>query len=193
MCLTEAHAGTDLGLLRTRAVPAGDGSYRITGTKIFITAGEHDMTEQIVHLVLARLARRARRHRGISLFIVPKLLVGADGELGERNGVALRLDRAQDGHPRLGHLRAALRRARVGELVGEPHGGMAQMFTMMNRARLGVGVAGPRRSARRAYQSALALRPRAAPGPAPGGAAAASADPIIVHPDVRRTLLRMRA
>ena len=110
MNLTEPHCGTDLGLLKTKAVPNGDGSYAITGTKIFISAGEHDLAENIVHLVLARIEGAPQGTKGISLFVVPKFLVGEDGTLGARNGVVLRLDRAQDGHPRQRHLRHELRR-----------------------------------------------------------------------------------
>ena len=110
MCLTEPHCGTDLGLLKTRAEPRADGSYTISGTKIFITAGEHDFTDNIVHLVLARLPDAPAGSKGISLFIVPKLRVDRDGNVGERNARALRRDRAQDGHPRLGDLRDELRR-----------------------------------------------------------------------------------
>ena len=110
MCLTEPHCGTDLGLLRTKAVPADDGSYRITGTKIFISAGEHDLTENIVHLVLARLPDAPPGTKGISLFLVPKFLPKADGTPGARNGVGLRRHRAQDGDQGLGHLRHELRR-----------------------------------------------------------------------------------
>ena len=110
MCLTEAHSGSDLGILRTKAEPLGDGSYAITGTKIFISAGEHDLTDNIIHLVLARLPDAPAGTKGISLFVVPKVLPKDDGSLGELNGVKLRVHRAQDGHPRLADLRDALQR-----------------------------------------------------------------------------------
>ena len=120
MNLTEPHCGTDLGLLRTKAVQQADGSYKITGTKIFISAGEHDLAENIIHLVLARIEGAPAGIKGISLFVVPKVLVNADGSLGARNGVVLRLDRAQDGHPRQFHLRDELRRRhRLADRRGE--------------------------------------------------------------------------
>ena len=120
MNLTEPHCGTDLGLLRTKAVQQADGTYKITGTKIFISAGEHDLSENIIHLVLARIEGAPEGIKGISLFIVPKFLVNADGSLGARNGVDLRLDRAQDGHPRQLDLRDELRRRdRLADRRGE--------------------------------------------------------------------------
>ncbi len=190
MCLTEAHAGTDLGLLQTRAEPLGDGTYAITGTKIFITAGEHDMTDQIVHMVLARLPGAPAGTRGISLFIVPKLLVGEDGEPGARNGVVCGSIEHKMG------IRASATcvlhfDGAVGELVGEPHAGMAQMFTMMNRARLGVGVQGVG-IGEVAYQSALSYARERRQGRA-AGHRSGGPELIVVHPDIRRTLLRMRA
>ena len=121
MNLTEPHCGTDLGLLRTKAVKQADGSYKITGTKIFISAGEHDLAENIIHLVLARIEGAPAGIKGISLFIVPKFMVNADGSLGARNGVIVRLDRTQDGHPRQFDLRDELRRRdRLADRRGEP-------------------------------------------------------------------------
>ena len=216
MCLTEPHAGTDLGIIRTRAEPRGDGSYSVTGTKIFITSGEHDLTENIIHLVLAKLPDAPAGAQGISLFLVPKMLVGADGELGggrnhlvcgsieHKMGIrgsatcVLNFDGAQ------------------GFLVGEANQGLANMFTMMNYERLSVGQQG-NGLAESSYQAAAAyakerLQGRALGAPSDAGGASASggagasggvgaadaavdgaAAPIIVHPDVRRMLLTMRA
>ena len=130
MCLTEPHCGTDLGLIRTKAVPKGEGRYALSGTKIFISAGEHDLTENIVHLVLAKLPDAPPGVRGISLFLVPKRTLKDDGTAGPAKRGLLRLDRGEDGHPRLGHLRDALRRTE-GYLIGAPHKGLRCMFTMM--------------------------------------------------------------
>ena len=141
MCLTEPHCGTDLGLIRTKAEPAGDGTYKITGTKIFISAGEHDLTDNILHLVLARLPDAPAGIRGISLFLVPKFLVGEDGALGARNGV-----RCGSIEHKMGIKASATCvmnfEAAEGTLVGKPHSGMRAMFTMMNSARLGVALQG---------------------------------------------------
>jgi butyryl-CoA dehydrogenase len=193
MCLTEPHCGTDLGLIRTRAEPKDDGRYAITGTKIFISAGEHDLSENIVHLVLAKLPDAPEGTKGISLFIVPKFLVKEDGSLGARNGVACGSIEHKMG------IKASSTcvmnfDAAEGTLVGEPHSGMAKMFTMMNVARLDVGIQGLG-LAETAYQSAAAyarerLQGRSLAGPAYPDK---PADPIIVHPDVRRNLLTMRA
>jgi len=193
MCLTEPHCGTDLGLIRTKAEPVGDGKYKITGTKIFISAGEHDMSENIVHLVLAKLPDAPEGSKGISLFIVPKFLVQEDGSLGARNGVACGSIEHKMG------IKASSTcvmnfDAAEGTLVGEPHSGMAKMFTMMNVARLDVGIQGLG-LAETAYQSAAAyakerLQGRSLAGPAHPDK---PADPIIVHPDVRKNLLTMRA
>ncbi len=189
MCLTEPHCGTDLGLIRTRAEPDGDG-YRITGTKIFISAGEHDLTENIVHLVLAKLPDAPP---GISLFTVPKFLVGADGAPGPRNGVACGAIEHKMGIKASSTCVMNFDGAQ-GELVGEPHKGMRYMFTMMNAARLAVGVQGLG-LAETAYQSAVAyarerLQGRSLKGPRYPDK---PADPIIVHPDIRKKLLTMRA
>ncbi|MEE4117661.1 MAG: acyl-CoA dehydrogenase C-terminal domain-containing protein [Paracoccaceae bacterium] len=189
MNLTEPQCGTDLGLIRTRAEPADDGSYRLTGQKIWISAGEHDLTENIVHLVLARIPGAPEGTKGISLFIVPKFLVGDDGSLGARNGVSCGgLESKMGIH---GNATCVMNYdGAVGYLVGEPHKGMRAMFTMMNEARIGVGLQGLAMGAV-AYQNAAAfarerLQGRDVTGPAnPGG----PADPIIVHPDVRRNLM----
>ena len=193
MCLTEPHCGTDLGLLRTRAVPREDGSHAISGTKIFITAGEHDFTDNIVHLVLARLPDAPAGSKGISMFIVPKLRMDREGNVGERNGVrcgalehkmgihgsatcVLNLDDAQ------------------GWMIGEPNKGLAAMFTMMNTARLAVGLQGLG-LADRAYQNALRYSRERLQMRSLSGAKFPDkpADPIIVHPDVRRMLLTQKA
>ena len=193
MCLTEAHCGTDLGLLRTKAEPQPDGSYRITGNKIFISSGEHDLAANIIHLVLARLPDAPQGSKGISLFVVPKFNVSADGSLGQRNAVfcgALEEKMGIHGNATCQiHLDGA-----TGTLVGEPHKGLAAMFVMMNAARLGVGMQSLGLT-EVAYQNAAAyardrLQMRALSGPkAPDQAA----DPIIVHPDVRKMLLTARA
>ena len=193
MCLTEPHCGTDLGLLRTRATPNGDDSYAISGTKIFITAGEHDFTDNIVHLVLARLPDAPEGSRGISLFVVPKLQVNEDGSMGEPNGVRCGAIEHKMGIHGSATCVLNLDDAR-GWLVGEPHRGLMGMFTMMNSARVAVGIQGLG-LADRAYQNALTysrerLQMRALSGPKYPDKAA---DPIIVHPDVRRMLLTCKA
>ncbi len=193
MCLTEAHAGTDLGMIRTKAEPNEDGSFKISGSKIFITGGEHDLAENIVHLVLAKLPDAPAGSRGISLFVVPKFIPNADGSLGARNGVecgsiehkmgihasatcVLNFDQAQ------------------GWLVGDPHRGLPAMFTMMNYERLGVGIQGLG-AASRSYQNAWAYAQDRIQGR--GAKATRSqdkeADPLLVHGDVRRMLLTMKA
>jgi alkylation response protein AidB-like acyl-CoA dehydrogenase len=193
MCLTEPHCGTDLGQIRTKAVPNGNGTYKLTGTKIFISAGEHDLTENIVHLVLARLPDAPEGIRGISLFVVPKFLAKKDGGVGARNGV-----RCGSIEHKMGIKASATCVINFddaeGELVGEPHKGMRAMFTMMNAARLGVAVQGLG-LAETAYQSARAYASERLQGRALKGAAMPekAADPIIVHPDVRRMLLTMKA
>ena len=192
MCLTEPQCGTDLGLIRTRAEPADDGSYAITGTKIFISAGEHDLTENIVHLVLARLPDAPKGIKGISLFLVPKFLP-ADGAPGPRNGVSCGGLEHKMGIKASATCVMNFEQA-TGWLVGEPHRGMRAMFTMMNEARLAVGVQGLG-IAEVAYQSAVAYARERLQGRALSGAAHPDqpADPILVHPDVRRMLLTMRA
>ena len=193
MCLTEAHCGTDLGLVRTRAVPQPDGSYRISGDKIFISAGEHDLTENIVHLVLARIPGGPPGIKGISLFIVPKLLPGADGTPGARNGVTCTAIEHKMGIKASATCQLTFEDA-TGWLVGEPHKGMRAMFTMMNTERLSVGVQGLG-IAEAAYQSAVAYAKDRLQGRSLTGSKHPDkpADPIIVHPDVRRMLMTMRA
>jgi alkylation response protein AidB-like acyl-CoA dehydrogenase len=193
MCLTEPHCGTDLGLLRSKAEPHGDGSYRITGEKIFISAGDHEMAPNIVHLVLARLPDAPPGSKGISLFVVPKFLVGADGKPGERNAVWCTGLEHKMGINGSATCQIQLDGA-LGTLVGEPHKGLAAMFVMMNAARLGVGNQSLGLT-EVAYQNAAAyakerLQMRALSGPK---APDKPADPIIVHPDVRRMLLTARA
>ncbi|MGH8204820.1 MAG: acyl-CoA dehydrogenase C-terminal domain-containing protein [Steroidobacteraceae bacterium] len=190
MVLTEPHAGTDLGLMRTRAEPAGDGSYRITGTKIFITSGEHDLTQNIVHMVLAKLPDAPSGSRGISMFLVPKLLPDAAGNPGEANGV-----RCEGVEHKLGiHGSATCVMSfdgAKGWLIGEVNGGLRNMFTMMNHARLWVGLQGLAQC-ERGFQASLAYaRERRQGRTSEGGQAAA--DPIIGHPDVRRMLLTQKA
>jgi alkylation response protein AidB-like acyl-CoA dehydrogenase len=193
MALTESHAGTDLGMMRTKAEPQSDGSYRITGTKIFITSGEHDMAENIVHLTLARIADGPRGTKGISLFIVPKFVPNADGALGPRNGwtsgslehkmgingsatSVINYDGAQ------------------GFLLGEEHQGLAAMFTMMNYERLSVGLQGLG-SGDLAYQHSARYAQDRIQGRSATGAQTPDkeADSLLVHPDVRRMLLTQRA
>jgi len=193
MCLTEPHCGTDLGLLKTKAVPNEDGSHSITGTKIFITAGEHDMSGNIVHLVLAKLPDAPPGAKGISLFVTPKFRVARDGTIGERN--TLRCGSIEHKMGIHGSATCVMNfDGAQGYLVGEPHKGLQAMFVMMNSARLGVGVQGLGLS-ERAYQNALRyarerLQSRSLAGPK---APDKPADPIIVHPDVRRMLLSQKA
>jgi alkylation response protein AidB-like acyl-CoA dehydrogenase len=200
MCLTEPHCGTDLGLLRTRAEPLADSAdpargttYRLTGEKIFISAGEHDLVDNIVHLVLARLPDAPTGSRGISLFVVPKYKVNADGSLGERNPIHCGGLEHKMGIHGNATCQMVLEGAE-GTLVGEPHKGLQAMFVMMNAARLGVGMQSLGLT-EVAYQNAVAyakdrLQMRALTGPK---APDKPADPIIVHPDVRRMLLTARA
>ena len=192
MCLTESHCGTDLGLLRTRAVPQADGSYAVTGSKIFISSGDHDLTDNIVHLVLARLPEAPAGVKGISLFLVPKFLPKDDGSPGARNGVAVAGIEHKMGLKASATCQMNFDGA-TGWLVGEPNRGLAAMFTMMNTERVSVGVQGLG-VGEIAYQSAVAyardrLQGRALTGPARPDL---PADPIIVHPDVRRMLMTMR-
>ena len=193
MCLTEPHCGTDLGLIKTRAVPEADGSYKITGTKIFISCGEHDMAENIVHLVLAKLPDAPAGTKGISMFIVPKFLPDANGEAGERNSLKCGSLEHKMGIKASATCVMNFDDAR-GFLVGEANKGLNYMFTMMNHARLGTGMQGMCHG-EASYQTALAyakerLQMRALSGAAEPDKAA---DPIIVHPDVRRMLLTMKA
>jgi alkylation response protein AidB-like acyl-CoA dehydrogenase len=193
MCLTESHCGTDLGLLRTKAEPQADGSYKLTGQKIFISAGEHDLAANIVHLVLARLPEAPAGSKGISLFVVPKFKVRHDGSLGERNPIFCTAVEHKMGIHGSATCQINLDGA-TGTLVGQPHKGLAAMFVMMNAARLGVGNQGLGLT-EVAYQNAVAyardrIQMRSLTGPK---AAAQAADPIIVHPDVRKMLLTARA
>ncbi len=193
MNLTEPHCGTDLGLIRTRAVPAADGSYSITGTKIFISAGEHDLTDNIIHLVLAKTPDAPESSKGISLFIVPKMLVNADGSLGDRNAVSC---------GSLEHKMGIKANATcvmnydgaTGWMVGEENKGLAAMFIMMNAARLGVGIQGLAQ-AEVAYQNAVKYASERRQGRALTGAAdpAEKADTLFVHADVRRMLMDAKA
>jgi len=193
MCLTEPHCGTDLGQIRTKAEPQADGTYKISGTKIFISAGEHDLTENIVHLVLAKIPGGPPGTRGISLFVVPKFLVKENGALGARNGV-----RCGSIEHKMGIKASATCVMNFddaqGYLVGEAHKGMRAMFTMMNGARLGVGLQGMSLG-ETAYQTARAYASERLQGRSVKGAQFPdkTADPIIVHPDVRRMLFTMRA
>ena len=193
MNLTEPHCGTDLGLLRTKAVKQSDGSYKITGTKIFISAGEHDLAENIIHLVLARIEGAPAGTRGTSLFIVPKVLLGPDGKLGARNPVTCgSIEEKMGIH---GNATCVLNYdGATGWLIGEENRGLQAMFTMMNEARLGVGTQGLAQS-EVAYQNAVIYAKERLQGRAISGAKAPDkpADPIIVHPDVRRTLMTIRA
>jgi len=188
MCLTESHAGSDLGLLRTRADPLADGDYALTGTKIFITGGEHDLTENIVHLVLARLPDAPEGSRGISLFLVPKLL-----EDGSRNGVAAGAIEHKMGIRGSATCVLNFDGARA-YLIGEPHRGLACMFTMMNYERLSIGLQGLG-AGEIAYQNALAYARERLQGRAPQAEdrSDAAADNLLVHPDVRRLLLTQKA
>lgn len=193
MCLTEPHAGSDVGLAKTKAEPEADGSYRISGTKIFISAGEHDMSDNIIHLVLARVAGAPQGSKGISLFIVPKFMVNPDGSLGERNAVSCGSIEKKMGIKASSTCVMNFDEA-TGYIVGEENTGLAKMFTMMNAARLGTALQGLAAS-EQAFQGALVyalerLQMRSLTGPKnPDG----PADPLIVHPDVRRMLLTMKS
>jgi len=193
MNLTEPHCGTDLGLLKSKAVPQADGSYKITGEKIFISSGEHDLTDNIIHMVLARIEGAPAGTKGISLFIVPKVIVNDDGSLGERNSmICSSIEHKMGIH---GNSTCTLNfDEATGFLIGEENKGLRLMFIMMNAARLGTGMQGLCQ-AEAAYQNALSyakdrLQGRSLTGPKnPDG----PADPIIVHPDVRRMLLEQKA
>ena len=193
MCLTEAHCGTDLGLLRTKAEPQADGSYRITGAKIFISAGEHDLAENIIHLVLARLPDAPSGTRGISLFLVPKFVPAADGSLGPRNPIFCGALEEKMGIHGNSTCQMNLDGA-TGWLIGEPNKGLNAMFVMMNAARLGVGMQSLGLT-EVAYQNAVVYAKDRIQMRSLSGVKAPErpADPIIVHPDVRRMLLTARA
>ncbi len=193
MNLTESHCGTDLGLMRTKAVPQDDGSYKLSGEKIFISAGEHDLADNIVHLVLAKIPGGPEGIKGVSLFIVPKFLVNEDGSLGDRNGVSC--GKIEDKMGIHGNATCVMNYDEAtGYLLGEEHKGMRAMFTMMNEARIGVGMQGLAQAGI-AYQNAVdyakdRLQGRAVTGPEnPDG----PADPLIVHPDIRRALLDQKS
>ena len=193
MCLTEAHCGTDLGIIKTRAVPDADGSYAITGSKIFISAGEHDLSDNIIHLVLAKLPDAPAGTKGISLFIVPKFLPDAEGAAGERNGVSCGSIEHKMGIKASATCVLNFDQAK-GFLIGEANKGLNCMFTMMNHARLGTGMQGLCLG-EASFQGAIKyandrLQMRSLTG---AKAPEKAADPIIVHPDVRRMLLTMKA
>ena len=193
MNLTEPHAGTDLGMMRTKAEPQADGSYKITGQKIFISAGDHDLADNIIHLVLAKIVGGPEGIKGVSLFIVPKFMVNEDGSLGARNGVSVgKIEEKMGIH---GNSTCVMNYdGATGFLLGEEHKGMRAMFTMMNEARLGVGLQGYAQ-AEAAYQNAVAyandrLQGRDVTGTKnPDG----PADPLIVHPDIRRNLMDQKS
>ncbi len=193
MNLTEPHCGTDLGLMRTKAVPQDDGSYKLTGQKIFISAGDHDMAENVIHLVLAKIPGGPDGIKGVSLFIVPKFLVNEDGSLGDRNGVSVgKIEEKMGIH---GNATCVMNYDdATGYLVGEMHKGMRPMFTMMNEARLGVGLQGYAQ-AEIAYQNAVDYANDRLQGRDVTGAKAPDkpADPIIVHPDIRRNLMDQKS
>ena len=193
MNLTEPHCGTDLGLMRTKAVPQDDGTFKVSGQKIFISAGDHDMADNIIHLVLAKIPGGPDGIKGVSLFIVPKFIVNEDGSLGDRNGVAAgKIEEKMGIH---GNSTCVMNYDEAtGYLIGEEHKGMRAMFVMMNEARLGVGLQGYAQ-AEAAYQNAVAyandrLQGRAVTGVEnPEG----PADPLIVHPDIRRNLMDQKS
>ena len=193
MCLTEAHSGTDLGLIRTRAEPRADGSFSLIGSKIFITGGDQDLTENIVHLVLAKLSDAPAGPRGISLFLVPKVLVNADGTLAQANAVSCGSIEHKMGIKASATCVINFDGAQ-GWLIGEANKGLAAMFTMMNYERLSIGIQGIG-CAETSYQNARTYARERLQSRAPTGAVAPEkmADPIIVHPDVRRMLLSMKA
>jgi len=193
MNLTEPHCGTDLGLMRTKAEPQADGSYRITGQKIFISAGEHDLAENIIHLVLAKAPGGGEGTKGVSLFIVPKFLVNPDGSLGARNSLSVgKIEEKMGIH---GNATCVMNYdGATGYLLGDLHKGMRAMFTMMNEARLGVGLQGYA-VAEAAYQNALDYAKDRLQGRAVTGAQnpTGPADPLIVHPDIRRNLMDQKS
>jgi alkylation response protein AidB-like acyl-CoA dehydrogenase len=193
MNLTEPHCGTDLGMIRTKAEPQDDGSYKITGQKIFISAGDHDLAENVVHLVLAKAPGGGEGTKGISLFIVPKVLVNDDGSLGAKNGVSVgKIEEKMGIH---GNATCVMNYdGATGYLLGELHKGMRHMFVMMNEARLGVGLQGYA-VAEAAYQNALAYALDRLQGRAVTGAEnpEGPADPLIVHPDIRRSLMDQKS
>lgn len=193
MCLTESHAGTDLGIIKTKAIPNADGSYAISGTKIFISAGEHDLIDNIIHLVLAKTPNAPKGSKGISLFIVPKFLINADGTLGQRNGVTAGSIEHKMGIKASATCVMNFDNA-IGYMVGEENTGLASMFVMMNYERVTMGLQGLGASVL-AYQNACAYAHNRLQGRADGGIKNTEqpADPIIHHADVRRMLLNAKA
>ncbi len=193
MNLTEPHCGTDLGLMRTKAEPQADGSYKITGQKIFISAGDHDLADNIIHLVLAKIVGGPEGIKGVSLFIVPKFMVNEDGSLGDRNAVSVgKIEEKMGIH---GNATCVMNYdGATGYLLGDEHKGMRAMFTMMNEARLGVGLQGYAQ-AEAAYQNAVAYAKDRLQGRAVTGAVNPDgpADPLIVHPDIRRNLMDQKS
>ena len=193
MNLTEPHCGTDLGLMRTKAEPQGNGSYKISGQKIFISAGEHDLADNIIHLVLAKIPGGPDGIKGVSLFIVPKFIVKDDGSLGERNGVSVgNIEHKMGIH---GNSTCVMNYDEAtGYLLGEEHKGMRAMFTMMNEARLGVGLQGYAQAVA-AYQNAVVYANERLQGRDVTGAKNPDgpADPLIVHPDIRRNLMDQKS
>lgn len=193
MNLTEPHCGTDLGLMRTKAEPNDDGSYKISGQKIFISAGDHDMAENVIHLVLAKIPGGPEGIKGVSLFIVPKYKVNADGSVGEANGVSVgSIEEKMGIH---GNSTCVMNYDEAeGYLLGDMHKGMRAMFTMMNEARLGVGMQGLAQ-AEAAYQNAVIYAKDRLQGRAVTGAENPDgpADPLIVHPDIRRNLMDQKS
>jgi alkylation response protein AidB-like acyl-CoA dehydrogenase len=193
MCLTEPHCGTDLGLLKTKAVPAGDGTYHLSGEKIFITSGDHDLTENILHLVIARIEGAPEGTRGISLFLVPKFLVNEDGSIGERNGVQTASIEHKMGIKASATCSLVFNSA-TGYLIGEENRGLASMFKMMNLERITVGLQGLGLSdiaLQNAVDYAQERRQSKAPAPRPDDTSAA--DPIIFQPEMKRQLLTIRS
>jgi alkylation response protein AidB-like acyl-CoA dehydrogenase len=193
MNLTEPHCGTDLGLMRTKAEPQGDGSFKVSGQKIFISAGDHDMSDNVIHLVLAKIPGGPAGIKGVSLFIVPKFLVNEDGSLGERNGVSVgSIEEKMGIH---GNSTCVLNYDEaIGYLIGDEHKGMRAMFTMMNEARIGVGMQGLSQAVA-AYQNAVIYAKDRLQGRAVTGVEAPDlpADPLIVHPDIRRNLMEQKS
>jgi acyl-CoA dehydrogenase len=193
MNLTEPHCGTDLGLMRTKAVPQEDGTYKVTGQKIFISAGDHDMSENVIHLVLAKIPGGPDGIKGVSLFIVPKFIIGEDGSVGERNGVSVgKIEEKMGIH---GNSTCVMNYDEAtGYLLGQEHKGMRAMFTMMNEARIGVGLQGFAQ-AEVAYQNALIYAKDRLQGRDVTGAKNPDgpADPLIVHPDIRRNLMDQKS
>ena len=193
MNLTEPHCGTDLGLMRTKAEPQADGSYKITGQKIFISAGDHDLADNVIHLVLAKIPGGPEGIKGVSLFIVPKVMVNEDGSLGARNAVSVgKIEKKMGIH---GNATCVMNYdGATGHLLGEAHKGMRAMFTMMNEARIGVGLQGYAQ-AEAAYQNAVIYAKDRLQGRAVTGAEnpTGPADPLIVHPDIRRNLMDQKS